>query len=59
MIGPPGGMSRPGETKRSKEEKINESTMDEKEDDVDESLGGPTENLLQPGSKISMDDFQL
>ena len=32
--------------------------MDEKEDDLDE-MGGPTENLLQPGNKISMNDFQL
>lgn len=29
----------------------------EKEDQTDE--GGATENLLQPGNKISMDDFQL
>ena len=58
MIGPPGGIARPGESKRAKEDKINESTMDEKEDDLDE-MGGPTENLLQPGNKVSMNDFQL
>ena len=57
MIGPAGGITRPGGDAKHKEKKEKEDTMEDREDDGDETAAGPTENLLQPGKKINMDDF--
>lgn len=45
-------------TKNMFEEPKQEAERDDDDDDKNED-NGPTENLLQPGSKISMEDFQL
>lgn len=53
----PGGMQAPAEKKNNDQSKFD--GRETEIDGADETDGGVVENLLQPGKKISMDDFTL
>lgn len=53
----PGQMVGPGVERDS--DMINVNQVDQQDDDKDKDDDGVTQNILQPGTKISINDFQL
>ena len=54
----PGGIAGPGDSERFSD-MMRVDQADQQDDDKDKDDNGDTQNILQPGTKISINDFQL